>query len=68
MMLSYNVFYKYVSKKNTIKLFDLYCTLSQDAELEHMLHLKHRIRGSLFSLKKSGRIKRVSDATYKILD
>ncbi len=31
------------SKKSTIKLSDLYSILSQDVELEHIPHLKHRI-------------------------
>lgn len=56
------------SKNNTIKLDELYFTLSQNEEFEHIQHLKHRIRSSLYNLKKQGRIELVSKSTYQILD
>ena len=49
-----------------LTLRDLYEDLSKNDDIDiDASTLRHRIRSSLFSLKQSGHIKRVSDATYK---
>ena len=56
-------------KKDTIKLVDLYSTLCQDEDLEHLRsHLKHRIRGRLYNMKKRGKIELINEGTYKLIN
>lgn len=56
-----NVFLIY----ETIRLGDLYALLSEDAELKNIRHIEHKIRGSIYHLKKQGKVKSVSGATYQ---
>jgi len=51
-----------------ITLNEMYHSLSTNKDIElRGSTLKHRIRSTLYGLKKSGKIKRVSDGTYKKL-
>lgn len=55
------------AKKETIRLDELYSILSKDDELEPIRHaLKHRIRSSVYNLKKQGRLELISKSTYRI--
>ena len=48
-----------------ITLNEMYHSLSTNKDIElRGSTLKHRIRSTLYGLKKSGKIKRVSDGTY----
>ncbi len=58
---------KEFEKNETVKLVDLYSTLSQDEKFKHITHLKHRIRSTLSNLKKRGKIKIIEQGTYKII-
>lgn len=58
---------KEFAKNDMIKLADLYSTLSQDKELEHVSHLKHRIRSTLYGMKKVGKIKLIDECTYQLI-
>ena len=59
---------KEFTKKDTVTLPELYFTLEQDEELEHLrTHLKHRIRSSLYHLKKNNKIKLTGEGTYQLV-
>ncbi len=55
-------------KKDIVTLAELYFIIEQDEGIEHpRIHLKHKIRSSLFSLKKIGKIKLIGEGTYQLV-
>jgi len=56
-------------KTDVIKLDELYSILSQDNDLKSLspIDLKHRVRSSIYSMKKQGCIKQISKSTYEIV-
>jgi len=59
---------KEFEKKDILTLHEIYFILSQYQEVERISsHLKHKIRGSIHSMKKSGKLEQIDKATYKII-
>jgi len=57
---------KLFDENGTLTLKDLYSSLSQNEDVEVSQDtLHHRIRSAIYSMQKSGQIKRIADATYK---
>ena len=55
-------------KKDILTLNEIYITLSQDMELKVLTPIiKHSVRSSIYSMKKSGKIELIDKATYKII-
>lgn len=54
------------SEKDKLTLSEMYNELSKNPNLDWPEKiLRHRIRSTIYSLKKTGEIKRIGDATYK---
>ncbi len=54
------------SEKDKLTLKEMYNEISKNPNLEWSEQkLRHRIRSSIYSMKKSGEIIRVGDSTYK---
>ena len=57
---------KLFDENGTLTLKDLYSSISQNEDVDISEDtLNHRIRSAIYSMKKSGQIKRIADATYK---
>ena len=60
---------KEFAKKDTLTLNELYSILSQDDELKKVIpNLKHRIRSSIYMLKKNETLELIDKGTYKIIN
>lgn len=59
---------KEFEKKDTLTLHEIYSILSQYEEVEYISsNLKHKIRGSIHSMKKRGDLEQIDKAIYKIV-
>lgn len=59
---------KEFEKKDTLTLHEIYSILSQYEEVEHISSkMKHKIRGSIYNMKKGGDLELIDKATYKIV-